>query len=285
MKMIRETKTLLHRDILLGFHYVRNRFLVAVLFMIVLVGLTIYEFDQLAIHNQMELASYTYSDVIFTLFKGVDFEILHNPTKEFPFTWFMVLAFGPFMIGGYVRDDLFNQSSVLFIRARYQLSIWLSKILFCLLITILFYAIFLLLIVAATALFLSYSSEWGAAGIVQIEPLITIEITPLSFSLQAILFPLLTSIILVIIQGIVSVFIRPIYTLFIILSLLIISVFSASFFFPGSYSMILRHELFAGAQGFDWLGTIIYTVIIIGVVTVAGFVLFKRQDIIQKGEE
>lgn len=285
MKFIRETKTLLHRDLLLGFHYVRNRFLVAIVFMIIIVSLSVYQFDQMAIHNQINLANYTYSDVIFTLFKGVGFEILHDPSSEFPFTWLMVLAFCPFIIGGYVRDDLFNQSSVLFIRARYQLSIWLSKILFCLIIVVLFFAIILLLLIIATALFLSFSSEWGALGIVQIAPLVTKDITPLSFSFQVFMLPLLTSVVLVVIQGMVSVFIRPIYTLFILLSFLIISVFSTKQFFPGSYSMILRHELFTGTQGFNWLGTIGYTGMLVSIVTIGGFLLFKKQDIIQKEEE
>lgn len=285
MRFIRETKTLLHRDLLLGFHYVRNRLFVALVFMVVIVSLTVYQFDQMAIHNQINLANYTYSDLIFEIFEGVDFEILHNPTKEFPFMWLIILAFCPFIIGGYVRDDLFNQSSVLFIRTRYQLSIWLSKLLFCLIIVALFYAMFLLLILGATALFLSFSPDWGALGTVRIAPMMIEEMSPFMFSTHAFLLPLLTSVVLTVIQGIGSVFMRPIYILFILLSFLIISIFSSKPLFPGSYSMIVRHELFAGDQGFDWLGAIVYTVVVIVVTTVGGYILFKKQDIIQKEEE
>lgn len=105
------------------------------------------------------------------------------------------------------------------------------------------------------------------------------------FSIHAFLLPLLTSVVLAVIQGIGSVFTRPIYILFILLSFLIISIFSVKQFFPGSYSMIVRHELFAGNQGFDCLGAIVYTVVVIIVTTVGGFLLFKKQDIMQKEEE
>ena len=82
-----------------------------------------------------------------------------------------------------------------------------------------------------------------------------------------------------------SVFIRPIYALFAILAALIVSVYSSSFLFPGSYSMILRHELVDPNQGFAWSTAIVYLVVIAGLASVIGYIFFNRMDIIQKEEE
>lgn len=285
MRMIGEIGTLLHRDLLLGFHYVRYRLLLSMVYIFILVGLTIYQFHQIALLNNVSISDYTFTDLIYMLLKGTDFQILNNPQMGFPFFWLMIQIICPFIIGGFWREDLFNQASILFVRVHNRLSLWISKLLFCFIVVLSSYLLYLIMTILAASIFLSFSANWSPYGSSVIQPLLAQDITSTYFVVQVFTLPLLSSLLLVTIQGVLSVFIRPIYALFIILSALIVSVYSSSFLFPGSYSMILRHRLVDSYQGFDWQAAILYTLVIVSFVSVFGYILFKRMDIIQKEEE
>lgn len=285
MKLMKETGTLLRRDLLLGFHHLKYRLLLSVLFILLSISLTIYQISQLALLNKVSLSAYTATNLVFMLFRGVDYQVLNNPEISFPFSWLILLIICPFIIGSYLREDLYNQASILFIRTQSRLSLWLSKLLFCCFVVIAIYFLYLVLLVLATYFFLSFSADWSTFGNSMIHPLIAEEMTTTVFSMHVFLLPLLTSLSLGIIHGVLTLFIRPIYALFAILAALIVSVYSSSFLFPGSYSMILRHKLFDLELGFSWSTAIIYLVVIVGLASVVGYAFFNRMDIIQKEEE
>ena len=75
MKLMKETGTLLRRDLLLGFQYVKYRLLLAVLFIVLSVGLTIYQISQMASLNNVSISTYTYTDLLFMLVRGLDFQV------------------------------------------------------------------------------------------------------------------------------------------------------------------------------------------------------------------
>ncbi|PTY74012.1 hypothetical protein B5V88_16475, partial [Heyndrickxia sporothermodurans] len=158
--MVKETLSLFQRDLFLGFFAVRFRWLAS---MILFVMILLISFYQIKLSSEVEgfnISSITYTDLFYTIFKGTEYQILDEPNAKFPFSWLILQMMGPFIIGGYVREDLFDQSSFLIVRAKHRLSLWLSKLLFSFTVAISMYLFFILAILL-TSLFLSFSFEWS----------------------------------------------------------------------------------------------------------------------------
>ncbi|WP_202785890.1 hypothetical protein [Heyndrickxia sporothermodurans] len=252
--------------------------------MILFVMILLISFYQIKLSSEVEgfnISSITYTDLFYTIFKGTEYQILDEPNAKFPFSWLILQMMGPFIIGGYVREDLFDQSSFLIVRAKHRLSLWLSKLLFSFTVAISMYLFFILAILL-TSLFLSFSFEWSDYGEKMIKPLLSTTLDPVDFSIDILILPFLVTLLIVIAQGILTVFVRPIYAFFILLSALAVSVFSTSRLLPGSYSMILRHHSLDIENGFTWMNVFIYILVVLFVIICSGYVLFKKMDIFQK---
>jgi len=267
------------RDIILGFHHMKHRFGIAMLFAIGIVALSTYNFQQHALATDALVTNYTNVDFIFYLFRGVDVSFIHNPGTPFPFIWLMIIIMSPFIIGDYARFDIHNQSSIVFVRVQHRISIWFSKLFVSILVPLIFYIVILIIICISSAIFYSFSFEWGEYSGMNVKPLLTDSVSGLSFAIQTMLLPLIISVVLSIIQTLGSVFVNPVYMLLGIIASLIASVFSTFIILPGSYGMIDRYYLLDGSHGISLSHVLVYSLLIISLVVIIGYFYFQRMDI------
>lgn len=285
MKMGKEILHLLHRDMVLGLFSIRYRWIAA---MVVYILILVFSLYQLIVFSEVEgidHSTLTYTDLLFAIFKGCDYQIINNTNLEFPFSWLIIQLIGPFIIGGYVRDDLFDHSSFLLVRTKHRFSLWMSKLLFSIAIVILTFIFFIMIAFIASIIFLSSSSVWSEYGESTITSLMSTNMTPFAFTIKMMLLPFLIAILTTILHAVLTVFIRPVYALLVILSLLVLSVYSTNRFLPGSYSMILRHQLLDPIRGFSWNVFIFYVLVIFIIAVTFGYLQFKKMDIFSKGKD
>lgn len=273
--MGREIRCLLRRDLILGFFSIRYRLFIAyfILMLLLFVNIQMLTSNIRGIDN----SSFSYIDLLVALFQGVEFAIIENHDFEFPYAWLVLQAIVPFLIGGYVREDFYNQTSFLFVRVRHRLSLWISKLLFSFIVVIFLYAFFFVLSYLAASIFISPSftklTYFSLSENVQISPVMVIQFMMIPFG---------TGMMIATVQSVLSVFLKPVYSFIILISLFIISVYSENALLPGSYSMLLRYEYFDAVRGLSFSQFGIYVSIVITVFGVVGFYLFKKMDIMQK---
>ncbi|MBP3038802.1 hypothetical protein J9303_04690 [Bacillaceae bacterium Marseille-Q3522] len=280
--MGKEILSLLQRDIMLGFYSIRYRWLFSMGVILMMLLFSLYDLIQSAPIVGYNRSTFTYTDLLFPVFKGEEFQMPGDPGAKFPVPWFFMQIIGPFIFGGYMREDFFQQSSFLFIRAKHRFSIWISKLIFAVVVVLSMY----LLIAVMTALlsfsFLSFSPAWSDYGEKEILPKLSLELSLFAFTIHMLLLPFCMTVFTVIIQAVLSVFMRPIYAFLVIAALLAVSVYSTSRFLPGSYSMILRNEAMAPGIGYSWGLLFIYIAFVLLAVVCGGYMLFKKMDIFPK---
>jgi hypothetical protein len=283
--MGKEILSLLKRDLILGFYTIRFRWMFSILIMLVIMLLSLHQIRGLAEVTNMDFSTFTYTDLLFSIFKGTEYQMLGDPESRFPFSWFCIQMLVPFMIGGYLRDDLFHQSSFLLIRVKHRSSIIFSKLLFAFTVVTSLYLFIIIGIMLLSSFFLSFSQVWSDYGKEEIESILISSISPLELSISMVALPFFLSLITAVLQAVLTVFMRPIYATLILLSALAVSVYSTSRLLPGSYSMILRHHSLDSFNGFTWFTVIIYMVIVLSVFVYLGYILFKNMDIFPKGKD
>ncbi|MGE8204973.1 hypothetical protein ACQKP0_10445 [Heyndrickxia sp. NPDC080065] len=282
MKLGKETLSLFKRDLFLGFSSVRFRWITSMSLFVIILIVSFYQLKGLGEIEGIDSSTLTYTDLLFNVFRGKEYPTPDDLNFKFPFLWLIIQLMGPFIIGGYVRDDLFDQSSFLFVRAKQRLSIWMSKLFFAIAVVISMYLIMAIITFLFSIFFLSVSPGWSEYGMKMIKPLIATDITPFVFSIHLFLLPFFITLLIVVVQAIFTVFMRPIYAFIIMLSMLVVSVFTTSRLVPGSYSMILRHHSLDSEYGFTWTMVIIYIIAILLIVVCSGYFLFKKMDIFPK---
>lgn len=280
MAFIKELGLLIRRDHILGFYYIRQRIGLAFLFILMMLILSLYHFKQIALVSDLSLSQYTLTDVVIYLFRGVDFNVMYDSGARFPIHWLILLMMCPFIIGDFSREDIHQQSSMLFVRVRSRFSIWLSKLVYSITTVLMFYALYLIMIAFMTLVFFSFSLEWGEYSLTSIKPLIEADVSAFSFTVQTICLPIITSIVLSIVHNLLSIFIKPVYIMLVMLAMLIASVFSTTLLLPGSYSMMERFYLLDSLNGFTWFQVALYGLLSVSFVIILGYVFFKRMDII-----
>lgn len=283
--MGKEILSLFRRDLSLGFYTIRYRWFASMFLLVIMLVAALYKFNLSSDIGELNFSTLTHTDLVFSVLKGSEYQVIGDPESEFPYTWFIIQLMGPFMLGGYLRDDLFDQSSFLFIRAKHRLSLWVSKLLFSITVVLSMYVFLALMTIVFSFLFLSLSPKWSDYGEENILPLLSSDLTTLTFTVSLMLLPLLIAIVTVVVQAVLSVFMPPIYALIAIIVSLTISVYSTSSLLPGSYSMILRHQSLDQMNGFTWNMVFIYISVVLIVVVISGFIRFKRMDIFPKGKD
>lgn len=279
--MLNEVNSLLRRDLVLGLHSLRYRLVFSFLIILVILISALYQLKMWAEIQSVPLSDLTYHDLLFTAFKGKEW-IIGTQNIEFPFSWLFFYLLPPFIIGGYVREDLFFQSSFLVIRSKYRLSLIVSKLLFSLLIILIFYISVFLISLLLGASFLMTDSKWSPFALIEVVPLFSSNVSPNTLVSTMFILSFLVSLLLVTLQTVGTLILKPIYVLLILLSVLTISVFSRSIWLPGSISMIVRHEVFASINGFSSTFSIIYVFSMIILIIFIGIIVFKKIDIFPK---
>lgn len=283
--MAKEIFFFLYRDVLIGLSSLRYRFLFCLMMFTAMAVLSVYQLQTSAELLGMDRNMLTYTDLLFSLFQGVDYEIVEKKFLPFPFSWFLLQMMIPFLLGAYARDDLFLHTSFLFVRAKRRLSIWLAKVLFSLLAVILVFLSFLAVSWLIAAVFFSPDIGFREYGDAKIKPAIGGGWSAGRLTWLTIALPFLLNLCGAAVYTMFSLLIRPVYLFLIFASIYILSVYTANPFLPGSYGMILRHGMFDPARGFSTAACVMYFSVTLLAAGVIGYRLFKRADILYFGKD
>lgn len=229
---------LLKRDIFLGINKIKKRFLL--LFVINLAALIypIYSYSQ---YTSNELFSFW--DIIGKGISGIPIILVKEKVFEFPYVWLLLQLSIATINGSFIKDDLFSHSSFVRIRAKSTWKLWISKVIFCLILTFILY-IFLFGILYCIW---KFSGQTTTQWTIYSENLIRftkLQLSQNQMILYSILLNFLGTILITIIYGTLSLIMRTVYSYIICVALLFTSVFSDNFILLGNESMLVRQPIF-----------------------------------------
>lgn len=206
----------------------------------------------------------SFSSCFTALFYGIP-KYVAGGQREFalPITWLLYHLYALFMVCSYPNNDLKGYGRAVLLSSGSRLGWWLSKCLWTASNEMMFWAVTLLLLMAATA-----GDSATASG-------------PASIGVSALFLPLAVLISLSLLQMALSLLINPTISFFLSVVYLVITAYWDSPLLIGNYDMMAR-VLDGNASvpfGFALAASISVTAI------VAGFLIWRKKDILQQKQE
>lgn len=272
MKFLRIMK----EDIKRAFYNNRYRFLMAFLLILALVLVSTNICNAMYLRNP-ELGKMNFIDYIFYLTCGMEPVLPENMDEvTIPFVWMAVQFLCCLVTLDYVYGDQKSFGKDILIRTKSRVQWWISK---CVCITLMTMAVY---IIMYTISFIVSLINYGVSGELHLDLLRSICLLRNSYiyshemSVFLLTVPILFSVCISLLQMAISQFTGPIFSLVIILSTDILSVFTNNKYLWGNWSMILRSDICIEngiSVGFAIAASLITGVI--GVI-IGGFKFYKR---------
>lgn len=220
------------------------------------------------------------SDIILNMFVGNEpFNPLSQEGIHIAIEWLMFFALLFSSVGYYIIDDLRKNSVSFLLRTKSKPQWWISKIIWCVLLVIIYYALFFLCAVICAAFFGKISFIPNEVIAYEMFDIDVAGISVLRFIFSVLVLPLVISISVAVIESVISLILKPIYALLIVICYLALSAFYLSPCFLFNYSMLIRDN-FDGVCGVaNFYGALI-SVCVFAVGIFVGIVLIKRKDIL-----
>lgn len=224
----------------------------------------------------------TIADTLIYIFRGMR---PYNPKIELqfeiPIAWLMIQLYIAFVIGNYATQDMSGYGQQFLLRATTKKQWFIGKCFFCITNVLAYYGIVYAVIIAYSVVTgnLSFTLTQDICGIMS--ELDTSLFNNLSFILNIIVLPILTSVIMALLQLLLSLHIKPTLSYAYVMVYQILSAYYVSYLLLGNYSMVLRCKPFL-ADGIDTLfALIIETIVIVGIIFI-GIVSIQKFDYIEK---
>ncbi|HDR6390233.1 hypothetical protein [Bacillus thuringiensis] len=264
---------LLKRDIFLGISKMK---LVFILLFIINLLLFLYPIYFFSVYMPNDLVSFW--DVIGKSFGGIPIELIERKTFEFPFSWLLLQLCVATIIGNFIKDDLFSHSAFIRIRAKSIWALWMSKLVFCVILIGLFY----FLLFGITWFICELNGQMVNHWTEYSKDLMVFTKIKLSYS-QTILYSILLnfggSVCITIVYATLSLIVRTIYSYLICVSILFSSVFSSNFIFIGNYTMLLRQPLFVESPLFSIYLSFVIQIVLSLIFIIIGGIYLSRIEI------
>ncbi len=224
-------------------------------------------------------------DYIFYLLEGIT-EVTEKAYKEgkfvFPYIWIAVQFMCAFLVMSYPKNDLEGVGLNVLILSKSKKIWWISK---CLWIFVSVFSIYLL--IGIIAMLFTLLSGGTLEAVIHYEIFEAFSQTPpinrsqMPIILFVLVMPLLTSTVISILQMVVSVFSQPTLGMVAVFAIEILSVYSMNIWCLSNASMVRRSQLYL-PSGLPFLPQIIYSVCVLAVSIIAGYMIFRRSDILSK---
>lgn len=224
-------------------------------------------------------------DYIFYLLEGIS-KISEKAYKEgkfvFPYVWITVQFMCAFLVMNYPKSDLEGVGLNVLILSKSKKLWWISK---CIWIFISVFSIYLM--IGISAMLFTLLSGGTFEMVIHYEIFETFSQTPPTNNSQMpiILFvltmPLLTSTVISILQMVISIFSQPTLGMVFVFIIEIVSVYNMNIWFLSNASMVRRSQLYL-PSGLPLLPQIIYSICVLAVGIIVGYIIFKRSDILSK---
>ncbi|MED2038318.1 hypothetical protein P4V58_14135 [Bacillus wiedmannii] len=229
---------LLKRDFFIGVNKVKKSFLLLLGINLLVLMYPIYVNNH---YNPDELFSFW--DVIGKGIGGTPIVLVKEKIFEFPYTWLLLQLCIATAIGNFIKDDLFSHSCFVYIRAKSIWKLWVSKVLFCLILTIVFYILLFLLVYCAWNVSGKTTNEWTiySESLIQSTKL---QLSQEQMVLYSIILNFSGTVLITIIYSTLSLIMRTVYSYIVCVCILFSSVFSDNYILLGNESMLVRQPLF-----------------------------------------
>lgn len=226
-----------------------------------------------------------YTDYLMFILGGME---VYVPSQSdpfvFPVIWMVTMVFMSYVTLQFPYNNLMTHGQQLLVRMRSRRCWWISKCIWIIIKTSLFYAVFYGIVLLVCKLqggvieglpdaqYLSIVSSFHETNVRGIA----------DFRMSLFVMPLLMSIAFNILQLFVSLFIKPIFGFVVTMVLLIASAYLPGYWLLGNYGMPIRSAAFTVGGVNEWQASV-FTVGMIIVVSIAGCISFKKIDILKKG--
>ena len=253
-------------------------------FIIIIISLCVYLSFSCTELQEMGLISTqpTTADTFVYIFRGMtEFNPKTELRFEIPIAWLMIQLYIAFVIGNYATQDMSGYGQQFLLRATTKKQWLIGKCFFCITNVLAYYGIVYAVIITYSVVTgnVSFTLTQDICGIMS--EIDTSLFNTLSFILNIIVLPILTSIIMALLQMLLSLHIKPTLSYAFVMVYLILSAYYVSYLLLGNYSMILRCKPFL-ADGIDTLiALVIETIVIVGIIFI-GIVSIQKFDYIEK---
>lgn len=213
--------------------------------------------------------------IILEVFKGCKYVevskgIIDN-FFDFPTVWLFINSFIIYTLGDYFYKDIKTNGKYVLIRVKKMQLIYISKIIWSILLIVLYYAILLLISGLLGYLFRTSTYEYIDPNYFKI---CTLELIINIFILYS-----LTSISLVVIFITLTLKIKPVYSFLIDTILCVSSLYVKNKFFIGQHNLLIRHVPFDSTQNLTIYDSIIYNLILTICVIIIGSKVSSKKEI------
>ncbi len=277
--MIHNFMSLLKHDILHGILLRWRYFLVAVLFF------TFTDFAFMNNVNSLNLAAdsvlkCSITDYILNMFIGnepFDFELKKGISLSV--VWFVFHAVLFSSMGFYITDDLNKNAFIFILKVKSRRKWWISKVVWCVLIVIIYYALFFIVSFIFAALFGTVSLSVNDLVVQRMFGFSVSGISIFDILLSSFFLPMAISCSFAVLEAALSLILKPLYSFLIIICYLIASTFYCRIYLLFNFSMIIRNN-FYGINGVTNQYGILIAVILVVVSSVFGVFIIKRKNIL-----
>ena len=233
--------------------------------------------------------TYTCGDMVMWMFDGVKkFDAGAKNNVDISSVYILPNIFIAYIIGNYVIKDLYGYGKDILIRTGSRIKWWLSKCIWCVLISCICYAMLYVIIIIAgicTGGFTFVPTKEVCYSLLHMDKQLIIDnpnLTGLMASMMV--MSLVMTITFGIIQIAVGLIVSPTIAYIIVVSFLVVGAFSDNPLVISIYCMALRSGMYSPGGYNMWLGLLIMAVIIMCCI-IAGTLYARRMDIISKKQE
>lgn len=229
-------------------------------------------------------------DFLFGLFKGeIPYVVNTYESMRIPFTvpplYVLFNFYLSWIIGYYPLKDMNNLGKMVMLKHRTKKKWWLNKCIWNVCTILSCYFVGYLTFIVALVVKGDFSFHCNRSLLKEIINNDKVDYTRIaslsrsSLIIICIVIPVIISIGLSMMQMFLSLIIKPVYSQVIILSILIMSVFSCKVFLPGNYLMIIRNKLILTDSGVPSNIGLLIGILMMIIGGSAGFIVIKKRDI------
>lgn len=233
------------------------------------------------------LGDFTCTDVVLWVFKGMSLIGAGSQDFNIPTSYILPNVLIAFVIGNYPFKDINGYGGMVLMRAGKKSVWWISKCIWAVITAVVSYGILLIevLVAALAGGKLTWQVNKNVCRIVSGYNKVLIENNPYFTRLAVcmLIAGLLTTIAICFVQICVSQFMGPVIGYIAVIVILIVSVFFNTFALPGNAFMAFRNVMYVPRGGDIKLSLIVDAVLIV-ISAAAGYLSFKRMDIIKKND-
>lgn len=219
-------------------------------------------------------------DFFMNVFAGCDpFDPEANKGVDIPITWFSFNVLPYLFVGLYITNDLQTSADTFILRVKSRYLWWLSKIVWCVVSSTLYYLLFFVISTAFTLLSGNFSLTQNSLITEEFLELNTYGKNMTEIFISSVLLPWMITTCHMTFDAIISITFGPVVAFLMIVCLMTTSVFYCSEFLPFNFSMLIRTD-FCAINNISIYTELEVAFLIIVICLFLGLPIIKRKNII-----